>query len=528
MASSCSSIKEMPLSLREPADDSSSALDAAFSFRAMELKPSGNAVENKKETLKKIDLWTAQYQTTHDLKKVEFVLSKSLPDGVLFKVELDLDVDGGKLIYRVLHSEKAFKDRIATAALSEFIQTLVGNSVFGNSYSIFETYYNAKHGDPIAVDNILTIRMSDPTNISVEELELLQGDQFKKSKMSLQKAKDSIADDIKALKAQRKANDAKRKMGLELVDKAPEIEQFRTFIARGDRKGAAALLRKYLPWEDMPPFEKKFWETYLEVVVKPVPIEQRILIYRGIQDDQIQRGYSAGKMLAEKDAVLQGNAFVMSSGMVKNQGSWNRRLRTLEAMNTKFIGTVNGSDDFAQSARITTMFSNHAGDPKGSPFISFTPNINTANNFGTTKVSAYLIDPRLLSFNYASIFTEEFEYLLPISTFPDDLVAIFHEEYNPVQFDARAEAFDKKLKEIIAKKYGKEKTSAVFNQIKENTFQFFRGVYTQAMNPEVKTAGPANKLFYKTFLDADDPKPVLSPTGELKCKDLIELFWTVK
>ena len=531
LATSCSTYKFVGKDNfnRKPSAETNKALEEVFSFSAVEKAPKGKKAEIEKQARETLDVWVTQAHVSQAQKRVEFFESEILPEGKLFKLVLDMDESDSKLVFRIFHTADAFKDKTATVAMTDFVQTLMNQTVFGNIYSVFEAYYNAKHGDPIATDNLLTIRMSEPTLTFGDNLELLNSAEYKKVKANLGKVKESLAQEIKAVKAQRKANDAKRKVGLDALDKAPEAKQFRNLIAKGDREGAAALLKKYLPWEDMAPFEKKYWETYLAVIEKPVPLEQRVLVYRGIEDDYIHRGFVAGKELTEEEAVLQNKAFIMSSGMVKNQGTWNRRLRTLEAMNGKFIGTINGEDDFAQSARITTMFLNHSGNPQGSPFISFTPKIDIAEAFGFTKISAYLIDPRLLSFNYASSFENEVEFLVPLSTFPDDLVAIFHHKYNAVMGQLeRQKSFDEKLRQILIKEYGKDKAPGIFNKIKKNTYQFFKLHYPGTADAPGKSPAADNKAFFKNFLDADDPQPNMTPQGDLTCKDLIKTFWMVK
>ncbi|NOT79605.1 MAG: hypothetical protein HOP07_11485 [Bacteriovoracaceae bacterium] len=528
LISSCSTYVEQPPQ-RQPAQASNAYLDTIMSVRAVETKNLGKESENKKEAKEILDSFTSEAHASQVAKRYEFVETKSLPDGILFKLELDVDPKNSNLIYRIYHAPGAFKDRTASAAITDFTLTLINSNVFGTPFSAFETYYNARHGDPIATNNLLSIRMTGPTYTYTEKLALLEGPDFKKSLDSLQQIKVKLASEIKQLKTKRKAEDAKRKIGLDTLDKAPVGKQFRDLIAKGDRKGTADLLQKYLPWEDMAPFETKFWRNYISIITKPVPLEQRVLIYRGLNDDYINRAYVNGKILTEKEAIEQDKAFVMSSGMVKNQGSWNRRLRTLEAMNGKVIGTINGETEFSETARISTMFLNHSANPMGSPYISFSPNLNIANGFGSDKVSSYLIDPRLLNFNYASTFVEEVEYLLPISTFPDELVAILDREVHPMlEYDQRQAWLDKKLEKLIAKEYGEAKKAAVLLKIRKNTYQFFKGDYPGIKDTPGKSPGTSNLDFYKKFLEADDPKPTLAPNGEMTCKDLIELFWVVK
>ncbi len=274
-------------------------------------------------------------------------------------------------------------------------------------------------------------------------------------------------------------------------------------------------------------FEKQFWKTQLEVMVSPVPLSERVLIYRGLDGDFIHSGFSKGAALSQKEAILKDNAFIMSSMMVKNQGSWNRRLRSMEAMNSKVIATIDGEEELAQSARITTIFKNHSDEPVGSPFLSFSPDLSVANRFSTGKVSAYLVDPRMIHYNYASTITEEVEYLMALTSFPDDLVAIADDQLHGIsEYDtqARKEFLNEKLIKKIETAYGKAESKAVLNKIKKNSYDFFHKNFKTMPTVKGATPGLSNKKFYSS-LDTKAFKPDLGPKGELNCKDILQLFW---
>jgi hypothetical protein len=488
----CSSpVLEKTFIERSPADKSS-IYDELFSFDSKTSTPG-------KENFKSM----AENSLTNSSVKVEYV-QKKLAANRAFQIELD--VLEGEYIYRIYHSPTAFKDPEATKAMTTYVQQLLYQS---NQGALFEIYFNAKAEDPIALKYFYGLKKDYGLETSPD----------------LEK---NIQDEIKDLKAWQKVESAKRKAAIGTLDKAPEEKQFRTLIAKGDRKGAAKLLKTYLPWEMMAPFEKKYWETYLEVMVNPVPLEERVMIYRGLQDDFIHSGFSKGVALSQKEAIKQDNAFVMSTVMVKNQGSWNRRLRSLEAMYGKSIATASyTTDDLASAARIATMFSNHSGDPMGSPFLSFTPSLQVANSFGQNRVSAYLIDPRLLNFNYSSGFTHEFEYLVNLTTFPEDLIAILDKDIHNLDAynaDQRGILFEEKLIAKIEKEYGKDKAKSIITKIKKNSYTFFKNKMTTMPDVAGANPGPSNQKFYKA-LGKDTFKPDLGPKGELQCKDVVKLFW---
>lgn len=509
---------------RTPANNSDELFTSVFSF--VEMQPDGkeNLAKDAKDKFK-------HYENYRLMKrKFEYLPSKQLPKGVQFKVELDIDQKNSEYIFRVLHAENAFKDKASTYAMYDFIEKIVSADAFASAvHGPFETYFNAQAGDPNAIEAFFKIRGAESYYVPSDAIVLKENKGYLDAQKELEKKRILLSKKIKELSAQRKIANDQRKIGLDALDKAPEADQFRAKIAKGDRKGAMSLLKKYLPWEDMAPFEKQFWETYIDVVLNPVPTSERVLIYRGLDDDYIHRGYKVGKELTEKEAIAQSNAFVMSSVMVKNQGSWNRRLRSLEAMNGKFIGTINGNDEFAKTSRITTMFLNHSADPKGSPFLSFSPNYSIAENFGSHKVSAYLIDPRMLSFNYASTFENEIEYLIPLSTWPDELVGIVESSDQISGYGGvRKKILEEMLEKKIAKEYGEGKKEEIIRRIRKNSFQFFKGEYKEMTDVTGNSTGPSNLKFFQQFYKPDDPKPVLTSDGELSCKDLVELFWKVK
>nr|BDT26990.1 hypothetical protein BHI3_04560 [Bacteriovorax sp. HI3] len=515
----CSSFTE-----RSPAQVDSEYFQNAFSFSA-----TVKGKTNHKETIEKViseNISLGAYNK-NDVPRSEFVASKSLPKGEAFHLELDIDPKTSQLVYRIYHAPGALQDDVASYALMDFFSKILDSGKLDTRQAIFEMYYNARQGDPIAIDNFLKLRDSEQHYIHGIDNAVFNSDEYQKASKDIKNQRSKIASEIKALKAQRAKDKAKRKSILDALDKAPEAKQFRTLIAKNDRAGAASILKKYLPWEEMAPFEKNFWETYLEVIEKPVPLEQRVLIYRGLDGDYIHRAVVKGKELTEKEAIIQNKAFIMSSGMVKNQGSWNRRLRSLESMNDKFIATTSdGSNEFAQVARISTIFKRHSENPKGSPFLSYTPNFDIADNFGGEKVSAYLLDPRLLNFNYASSFDNEIEYLVPLNTFPDELVGIADIDLLPEDKKyARLEYLDNQLEKLIASEFGEAKKKEVLLKIKKNTYDFFKGEYDGMVAVPGKSPAASNLAFYKKFLTKGDPKPPISPKGEMNCKDLIELFW---
>src|SRR5690606_4018902 len=257
-----------------------------------------------------------------------------------------------------------------------------------------------------------------------------------------------------------------------------ETEQLKSLVANGRRSEVAELLEKYLPREHMSPFESKFWNQMLETIRNPVPIKDRILVFRGIDEDMIYSAADqAGKELSKEAALAEAKGFMMSSMMTKNQGTWNRRLRSLQTMNDKFVGqhNITKSSEWTRHFRVSTFFKQHSIDPKGSPFLSFTPKASVAYNFGRNRTAAYLIDPRALLANATTSFTSEFEFLTTLVTFPDELVDVYDKElHGELDVTARQTRFLEKTKQKLVQEYGSEQGESAYSEIKR-TFDHYNG-----------------------------------------------------
>jgi hypothetical protein len=441
-------------------------------------------------------------------------------------------VENQQLVITIKRSMSAKFDTDATAELIKFMNlTMIGK--FTNHYSVFELYYNAVEGDFKSLMSVAKLRniaaTTDGNNTQLYGYNSMPpGTGLSEEKQNYwSKIITQFESQERKYNKLKKVQTNERKAVMDVLDKVSDDQQFRNLVAKNDRKGAAKLLRSYLPWEEMPPFEKQFWETHLKVMADPLPMQKRILIYRGIDDDVVQKAQLAGKVLTEEEAIKDQQIFLMSTMMTKNQGTWNRRLRSLTAMYEKFMGTdAAGSSEFVSTTRITNMFKKHSQEPKGSPFLSYTPSINVARQFGYKKTTAYFLDPRLLYFNYASGYKNEIEFLLPVASFPDDLAAVYSVEVHG-QNANYAEVLKNSAVEKLERELGKGKGQAAYNEIIKRSDEYFKpvmqknGVVAQ-MPMDGNTVGLLKKVIGKSSKEAAQ---ALDGNQNLHCMDLIQLFW---
>lgn len=289
--------------------------------------------------------------------------------------------------------------------------------------------------------------------------------------------------------------------------------------------------------------ERIFWEENLKYMANPLPLEERMLVFRGIDGDMTYPSIENGKFLSREAAEEAGTSFMMSSILTKNQGTWNRRLRSLETMYGKVItqNTTSKSNDFTQSSRISTMMFQHSLDPAGSPFLSYTPKISTAQQFGKQKMVALLLDPRSTYANFASAYSMEIEYLSTLVTFPDEMVGVFntfqHSNHTPATF------FTQKLRQKLAQSYGDEKAATLTKSFMEEAKTMTEQGSVHKIEAKVETQ-PLHKKpgffakMYKGFKnlfnsgkmvqvevpELEAPAPEV-PEKVSKCTNIIELFF---
>lgn len=257
-------------------------------------------------------------------------------------------------------------------------------------------------------------------------------------------------------------------------------EKLNDLVLRNDRAGVRQMLEAYLPWALMEPTEVNSWKLWLEAIEFP-DREKSTLVFRGVDftTDKVQRLKTVGGIE---------NVGFFSTLLTKNQGSYTRRLRSL---NNAFRDT-NGDRLRANfelrgpslvTPQLAGFYRAHSVEPLGSTFLSFTSRPEVASTFvghveGSDKVNGGLlavqVDSRRVISNFSSAYPAERELLIPLIIFPDEVVV-----YEEARFKEPHEL------------------NAFVNQVKEKTGLIFTANSTQ----KVFDAGA--KQFVETILAAD-------------------------
>tara|TARA_R110000868_G_scaffold61524_3_gene186965 strand:- start:15006 stop:16580 length:1575 start_codon:yes stop_codon:yes gene_type:complete len=438
-----------------------------------------------------------------------------LPEGVGARIVPDISEDG-KFILTIEHSNDSKGTRATVEAIFE---KLNDKTVLQTYYDFFEWAYNIKQGDADSIHSFHKIKAQ-----AISTLDMIDSAETAAIKEQIDLRSQDLDNLTSHIKRERRLLEKARKDLLSELDRAGESEQLKRLVAEGKRAEVADLLEKYLPREQMAPFESKFWDQMVDVIRNPVPVKDRILVFRGIDEDMVYGSMgSAGKELTKEEAVASSKAFMMSSMMTKNQGTWNRRLRSLQTMNEKFLGSHNttGSSEWTSNFRISTFFKQHSRNPQGSPFLSFTPKIDVAVQFGRKRTAAYLVDPRALLANATTGYTSEFEFLTSLVTFPDELVDIYDEELHGVMPNAaRKERFLAKTREIVDNEESFNRIKTIFDHF--NSFQD-----VAQLEANVKKEGFFSKImsYFKKKPAVVVEAPV-DPTAK-SCTYVLKFLWNL-
>ncbi len=183
------------------------------------------------------------------------------------------------------------------------------------------------------------------------------------------------------------------------------------FVKRNDRQSAANLIEKYLPWPLMEPIEVRFWQQWLESIRKP-DFKNSIVLLRGVGAED------PAQIQVNKDGTI--NLGYFSPVLTKNQGSYNRRLRSIT---TKRFSSNNYEKELPMMS-FHQLIDDHARAPLGSYFLSTTFSKDTVAAFAEEGLLTLKVDPRRVIFNKMGYDSEK-EVLVPLIIFPDEVKGYF-------------------------------------------------------------------------------------------------------
>ena len=433
-------------------------LEDLISFNAHDLDSSFPDFSLSTEKLD--DILNNSYSVGYGEIKTRFKVEKvdSLPKGALFSIKPVLE---GKDSYiRVAVTESGLKSAGASAELCSYAFTVA--TKFKNGLGWMEAITNARMGSIVSLQSLAELRLLAIDILDHQfNLDNFINDPESFKQALKEKSRPKLEASFKALEKSAKEELKIKKTKFELRKQAfDELDnssnQFKDLIAQNDRKGVAKLIETYLPWEYMEPIEEKFWRQWLEAVKDPVPVENRIFMYRGLDKGQ--------SFINEA-----GETFLMPPVIIKNQGSYNRRLRSLTTMLDKSISEnpqFRSHDDkgvtkiLSRSSRVSNQLQNHAADPLGSPHMSFTKDIFIAQNFGNGKVGVFAIDPRLVTPNAMSKYSEEVELLASMAVFPDESIGII----DTTNGNLSTGELKKKAKLLLEERLGAEEAERIWNR----------------------------------------------------------------
>lgn len=345
---------------------------------------------------------------------------ESLSGGSLAQIVPVLDDAESKLIIEIKITDKGLKSPVVVFEEMVHLEQIVGQS-FRHPYEWAETVANAKAGSLRSIEKLARMEVEaatvglthmgnqaamfeDGTNTSnvqdyaKERLAHAQSRYTPVAKEARAEARKAQA----AWKALRPVFDGLEKQGA----------KFNDLVMNNDRAGVRKMLETYLPWDLMEPSEKNAWKTWLEAIEHP-DLENRKVVFRGMDD------YGVLQKAKSSDVGI------LSTVLMKNQGNYTRRLRSLTTLRDRFsvmYASKTPMPDVKNNPSLLVAMINHANDPLGSPFLSVSDN-RVAGNFGKKERVALLVDekrlvPNAMAFAYGT----ELERLIPVVVFPDEVI----------------------------------------------------------------------------------------------------------
>lgn len=251
------------------------------------------------------------------------------------------------------------------------------------------------------------------------------------------------------------------------------------YIAANNRKKVAEIIEAYMPWEEMEPTEIAAWTRWLEAIEKPSTNKKDYMVtFRGIADDLVRESNDGGY-------------FLMSKLLTKNQGNYNRRLRSFKTFFKKRLSSKAQAEMPVDIQALAAIFKGHSHDPVGSPFLS-TSVLDVASTFSghPSKIAAMKIDSRRNLLNLVSSYSE-LEQMVPLIVFPDEIIHL-----------EQTDDFTS-FRKTVESKLGRKLTEAEFARDGSTTVKM-----------------DATRDWWKSI----NPEGIVSANATKTCKDVIKLF----
>jgi hypothetical protein len=360
-----------------------------------------------------------------------FKIDNSNRIGILEKFDVEFNENGARLIVGV--SEQDLNDIQKTQYLNSFLRYLLSPNYI-TSNQLLELIYNYRNGSVAAELDLFNLEKKVLLDLSskIPAFESLINNSLLSINEKIMKSEKKYRLDNK--QRQNEWLQYKEKMNFSKLEKA-DIK-LNDFVKNNDRVSAANLIETYLPWPLMEPMEKLYWKNWLNAMRYP-DVSQGIVLFRGIskKDDPEQKKINADGSI---------NVGYFSTILTKNQGNYNRRLRSLT---TQRFQQKEKEFSSRNMFNMTRKFSFHAGNPMASYFLSTTYDIRTASAFGEDGVLLLKIDQRRLIHNIVGL-NHEMEVLVPLIIFPDEVKGKFnyHEGNSRLYNNEDAKIF---LQEIV-------------------------------------------------------------------------------
>ncbi|WP_413290804.1 hypothetical protein [Bdellovibrio sp. HCB337] len=268
---------------------------------------------------------------------------------------------------------------------------------------------------------------------------------------------------------------------LDALDKAQV--KLDDYVRNSDRTGARKLIEAYLPWPVMDPFEAMLWKSWLSAMEQKPSPANTVLLYRGVSYDTDVPFRAAN-----------GTPGFMSTLLTRNQGSYNRRLRSY-ATRRLVNGGLEPESKNLQASLLSNQMTAHAAEPRGSAFLSFTPKFRVAASFAAPfntdkgRIGGALmvvrVNPaRAITNGPASAdYVDEKEVLLPLLVFPDEVV--YYLERKSEKFLVDPEEFLPSLEKVLSKEEYQKATENVedFNGKGEMVTEFYKHLEQAVKTP---------------------------------------------